>query len=78
LTGSTGSERRSPFAELALIFAAGMAQMLVVIDYKATAIALPRMAADFQVSADSPPSPVVPPASVADETASPEPVQKNV
>ena len=30
-----------------------MAQMLVVIDYTATAIALPRMAADFQVSADS-------------------------
>ncbi len=53
MTGSTENERRSPFSELALIFAAGMAQMLVVIDYTATAIALPRMAADFQVSADS-------------------------
>jgi EmrB/QacA subfamily drug resistance transporter len=53
MTGSTENERRSPFSELALIFAAGIAQMLVVIDYTATAIALPRMAADFQVSADS-------------------------
>jgi EmrB/QacA subfamily drug resistance transporter len=53
MTGSTEEERRSPFSELALIFAAGMAQMLVVIDYTATAIALPRMAADFHVSADS-------------------------
>ncbi len=53
MTRSTGSEPRSPFSELALIFAAGMAQMLVVIDYTATAIALPRMASDFEVSADS-------------------------
>jgi EmrB/QacA subfamily drug resistance transporter len=44
---------RSSMSGLALIIAAGMAQMLVVIDYTATAIALPRMASDFNVSADS-------------------------
>ncbi|MDE0888213.1 MAG: MFS transporter [Phycisphaerales bacterium] len=53
----TASEKPLPsdslMSGLALILAAGMAQMLVVIDYTATAIALPRMASDFNVSADS-------------------------
>ena len=47
------SGMRSSMSGMALIIAAGMAQMLVVIDYTATAIALPRMASDFNVSADS-------------------------
>ncbi len=37
---------------LGLVFAAGTTQMLVVIDYTATAVALPSMARDFGVSAD--------------------------
>jgi MFS family permease len=46
-------EHSSPFSKMALIVAAGMAQMLVAIDFSATAITLPRMAEDFKVSADS-------------------------
>ncbi len=57
MTGGT-SESSAPkepsrFSKLALIVAAGMSQMLVMIDFSATAIALPRMAEDFKVSADS-------------------------
>lgn len=44
---------RRPIANLLLLLAAGIAQMLVVIDYTATAITLPSMARDFDVSADS-------------------------
>ena len=54
---ATGSEppatRRGPIGDLVLLLAAGIAQMLVVVDYTATAITLPSMARDFKVSADS-------------------------
>lgn len=52
-TESTDVAPRSPFTNLLLILAAGIAQMLVVVDYTATAITLPSMAKDFDVSADS-------------------------
>ena len=44
---------RSKASELGLVFAAGITQMLVVIDYTATAVALPSMAREFGVTADS-------------------------
>jgi len=47
------SARRGGLANLLLLLAAGIAQMLVVVDYTATAITLPSMAQDFDVSADS-------------------------
>lgn len=47
------SARRGGLANLLLLLAAGIAQMLVVVDYTATAITLPSMARDFDVSADS-------------------------
>ena len=50
-TVDRGSSSRA--SELGLVLAAGITQMLVVIDYTATAIALPSMARDFNVSADS-------------------------
>ena len=43
----------SKASELGMVLAAGVTQMLVVIDYTATAIALPSMAREFDVSADS-------------------------
>ena len=51
--GDARSETRSKPSELGLVIAAGITQMLVVIDYTATAVALPRMARDFGVTADS-------------------------
>ena len=47
------SAPRGGLANLLLLLAAGIAQMLVVVDYTATAITLPSMARDFDVSADS-------------------------
>ena len=44
---------RNPISNVVLLLAAGIAQMLVVVDYTATAITLPSMARDFDVSADS-------------------------
>ena len=38
---------------LSLIIASGLAQMIVVVDYMAAAVALPKIAEDFGVSADS-------------------------
>lgn len=53
MSESTTPSGSSTFAWIGLILAAGMTQMLVVIDYTATAVALPSMARDFGVSADS-------------------------
>lgn len=46
-------KHRSRTSELGLVVAAGVTQMLVVIDYTATAVALPSMAREFDVTADS-------------------------
>ena len=51
--GSVNPISSSKASELGLVIAAGVTQMLVVIDYTATAIALPSMAREFNVSADS-------------------------
>jgi len=51
--GSVNPSSSSKASELGLVLAAGVTQMLVVIDYTATAIALPSMAREFNVSADS-------------------------
>ena len=50
---TAGDPTPSLMKQLGLVFAAGMSQMLVVIDYTATAVALPSMARDFDVSAQS-------------------------
>ena len=53
MTSHASPRDESRLKQLGLVFAAGVSQMLVVTDYTATAVALPSMARDFDVSAES-------------------------